>query len=502
MSGNAANGNAQNDTTNVQTLLNDTKQQDPFYLNSGNQGKSSEMKTQNRFGAIQLLDSDGNDSNEKKKRRKKRSKSKKQAKKLGTTDFEFLAGMGASNNASQQHSNMQSIIDSDDDDEDDEPAVALGRKPGRNDTSASKMNNLAGIDLTTPLRREEFIPERKHHVVQDRHGSELNVPSEAPRAGKKKKKEKKSKSSKEKRPKVLAQNTSATSDLLDFGVFNVTEDPGVSLSEDRHVNPINSAFNDLLSLDAPNSGPAQALPTHTSLKHSHADFNDRNGSLGKPIRLWQKAAIKETGTMPFDWNNLSVTYRVHSPKNNGVKMSLRVQNKSTTDHVHNVSFEFPGLGPLVLPDIAPMTKIDAGKIGPFSISPIDLKGKVQVGSQSSSVKFTLPSSLNLSPLPLEQDEIISMLSNGQWASYSSKLDLNEEIDDSRLRMGLVDFLSAGLIGDPDQDVTNYMLACKSTNGSTVVMLVKKSKNCMKIDVKATDKKLAKTISSDLKKVII
>jgi DNA polymerase IIIc chi subunit len=63
------------------------------------------------------------------------------------------------------------------------------------------------------------------------------------------------------------------------------------------------------------------------------------------------------------------------------------------------------------------------------------------------------------------------------------------------------FLSVSEVGD-EMDNSNFMLSAKSTNGAIVLLLVKATKNGLKIDVKSKDKKTAKTLSSDLKKIIM
>jgi AP-3 complex subunit delta-1 len=498
LAGMMSNNTTQNECTNTTTSLNGTKQQDPFYLNSNTKGESADSKSQNRFGTIQLVDSDGNESNNGKKKKRKK-KTKKQAKRNESADLEFLAGMGAATALNEEVPNVQHSIMDSDDGEDNEPALTMVRRVDKNQTSASNMNSLAGIDLTMPLRADEYIPAPKHHVVPERHISELGS-NELPRSAKKKKKDKKSKSSKEKKAsKISVRNASTTSDLLDFGGFGITDNSGVSPSEAPQVNPINGAFDDLLSLDAPAPLPVLALPSSMPLETVAGFSENQIDKSSKVFRIWQKAAIK--GSISFDCNNIKVTYRTHSPKKDSVKISLRVQNKSDTDVLQNVSIYLPGIDSLMLSNIAPRAEIDAGKIGPFSMSSMDVKGKIEVGGESAIIKILLPSSLALSPLQLQQDQVASMLSSGNWESYSSKLDFHEEFDDYKLKTSLVQFLSAGHIGD-DHDVANYMLAAKSSGGSVVIMLVKRSKRGLKIDVKSTDKKLAKAISSDLKKVSI
>ena len=48
-----------------------------------------------------------------------------------------------------------------DDDKDDLPI------PGKKKTTGKEFEGLAKVDLTTPLREDEVMPERRHHVVPE-----------------------------------------------------------------------------------------------------------------------------------------------------------------------------------------------------------------------------------------------------------------------------------------------------------------------------------------------
>ena len=54
------------------------------------------------------------------------------------------------------------IYTSDDDDDDEED------HPKRKSAASKEFEGLAKVDLTTPLREDEVMPERQHHVVLDR----------------------------------------------------------------------------------------------------------------------------------------------------------------------------------------------------------------------------------------------------------------------------------------------------------------------------------------------
>eukprot|EP00979_Chaetoceros_neogracilis_P016598 scaffold8731_cov123-Chaetoceros_neogracile.AAC.1 len=146
--------------------------------------------------------------------------------------------------------------------------------------------------------------------------------------------------------------------------------------------------------------------------------------------------------------------------------------------------------------------MDLGKVGPFSISSLDLKGSISVGHHNAQMKVTIPCSTTMSPISLSQDEAILMMNSDEWSSYSSKVQIRSQIDPGTLKSSLMAFLSASEVGDEMNNNSNFMLSAKSTNGAIVLLLVKATKNGLKIDVKSTDKKTAKTLSSDLKKIIV
>ena len=468
---------------------------DPFYLNGNPNGDASNAKSQNRFGMIELVDSDGGNNAKKKKRKKK---SKKTDKLIAAADLEFLTGMGNSNNSTNVSVAQDSIMDSDDGG-DNEPTLILSRRVDKHQKSTSKMNGLAGIDLTTPLRDDEYIPKPKHHVVSERRISEQPAAKAAPRSGKKKKKEKKKKSTKQETIATATATATTSTDLLDFGVFGVEDNPVVAKSENSH--PINNAFDDLLGLDAPDPPPAPVLPVPTATVTSAHKSISKNEKTSKSSRLWQKATIKASSQISVDWSKVTVVYRTHMSKNGSVKLSLKVHNKSSKKTLQNVTINLPGIDSIMLHNIEPQGTGDAGKVGPFPMQPMDIKGSIAIGGENATIKVTIPSSLTMTPLQLHQEQVASMLSSGNWESYSLKVDIKEGMDDNSLKMKLLQFLLAEEVGDSG-DSANYMFASRSNSNAAVIMLFKRSKKGLKIDVKSIDKKLAKALSSDLKKILI
>ena len=465
-----ANITPQNATNDPTTSLN-AKQHDPFYLNSESKGDADESKA-NRFGAIQLMDSDDNcsDSAKKKKRKKKNKKAK----------------------ASESMAN--DIIDSDDDEGSNEPALAIARQHNKQG-SFSKWNNLANIDLTTPLREDEFIPEPKHHVVANR----LFTPAleEPLRPSKKKKKDKKSKI---KTSKAGNEKKHPTSDLLDFGGFSASSSTGVFSSDTAQpLNAINNAFDDLLSLNAPTSLPTPILPG-LSENICPPTMNITNSA--KTLRFWQKASLKNTSTATsFNWDDVHVMYKTYSPKKNLVKLSIKVCNKSSINALPNVIIALPGVDALRLEQVGPQVEMDMGKVGPFSMTLLDLKGSISIGQHTAQIKVNIPSSKTMSPISLSQNDISTMLNSDEWASHSSKVEVHSKIDLGTLKVSLMGFLSASEVGD-GLDNSNYILSSKTSDGTIALLLIKATKRGLKIDVKSKDKKTAKALSSDLKKIMM
>ncbi|GFH49360.1 hypothetical protein CTEN210_05836 [Chaetoceros tenuissimus] len=482
-----------NDLTNVSnnmntmssTISNDAstslniKKQDPFYLNSQSKVDNDALERGNRFGAIQLMDSDDSDGVTKKKKRKKKNKKNE---KLPSIDLEFLEGVGSSNAAPSM---QQGFIDSDDDDE---PGLAIGRKD--NKSSSSKFNNLAQIDLTTPLRDDEFIPEPKHHVVADRSTANME---ESQAKGKKKKKEKKSKSAKKNKdiqnnivaPSNDVSNNVGSSDLLDFGGMGISAPSQPAI---QPQNTISSAFEDLLSLDAP-----PILPSQTSAPAPIGKMEQTKDH--KAIRFWQKAATKSTDAR---MNDVQVLFKLHSPKSSGVKMSLRVCNNSTAA-VSQFSLILPGVDPISISQIQPNDHIDLGKVGPFALESLDLKGKISADGCNAHITMSIP--LIMNPVQFEQDQVVSMLDSQEWASSSAKIEAKNQLDLGTVKASFEQFLSAQEVGY-SMDNSNYMLASITKEGTVVLFLVKTSKKGFKIDVKSTDKKVAKNLAHVLKTVFI
>ena len=265
---------------------------DPFYLQSstvpgglldahGNgfgDGTSSFAKgakdtmdaTSARFGSIQL-DSGGEsdeDENDKKSKKKKKKKVKKALK------SQTFSSMGSS-------SKQELIVSDDEEDDDNEIEVQSKRASKR----GRAFENLALVDLTTPLGEDDVILQNQHYVVPDRPRMEPQPAKEEKAKKKKKDKEKKKKSSKKEKVAEATTGDLLGFDSMAFGSIGVARDDARAAEKTFEMavpairsttNPINSAFDDLLGLemalvDKSNNVAHQEVVGNNDEKHKKAD---------------------------------------------------------------------------------------------------------------------------------------------------------------------------------------------------------------------------------------
>mmetsp|Transcript_3177 Transcript_3177/g.5654 ORF Transcript_3177/g.5654 Transcript_3177/m.5654 type:complete len:798 (+) Transcript_3177:1-2394(+) len=233
------------------------KEGDPFYLPSssapnarlfdtsstgGDAEKAAKDATDaaaTRFGSIQLESGDESEVGRSgtKSRKKKKKKSKK------TT-------------AATGHKHSQRFVESDDDDVDDnhEPRQP---SPSKRGIVSKEFQNLALVDLTTPLGEDDVMPRNEHYVVPERPA----VESKPPKKSKKKKAKAKSKKSQQQAPAAAVEGDLLGFDAMAFGstvasgndahVATDTVAESMSAAPSLDQNPINSAFDDLLGLEMP-----------------------------------------------------------------------------------------------------------------------------------------------------------------------------------------------------------------------------------------------------------
>ena len=272
------------DTANLQSSPQQQRQGDPFYLNSSSaavpsgrlldtttavSGSSNVDQTvkestdaaaaASRFGSIQLDSGDESDDigvKQQKKKKKKRSK-------------KTVAG-------STKH--QTTIVESDDDDDDNNAPSQPKRGSVHKD-----FQNLALVDLTTPLGEDEVMPRNEHYVVPERPTTERQQQS-PPKKSKKKKKSKSSKVKHTDTQEASAGDKQVEGDLLGFdsmafgsGSASGTASGGaakvdttimgveaVAAPSSSKVNPINNAFDDLLGLEMPSQTTAPPLTIEPS----------------------------------------------------------------------------------------------------------------------------------------------------------------------------------------------------------------------------------------------
>jgi len=258
------------DSANLHSSPHQQRQGDPFYLNSSaavpsgrlldtsaatgsstfNADQTSKESTTDaaaaasRFGSIQLDSGDESDDigvKPQKKKKKKRSK-----KTVGSTKHQTT------------------IVESDDEDDDNNVPSRSNNKRG---IINKDFQNLALVDLTTPLGEDEVMPRNEHYVVPERPNVEQQQVT--PKKAKKKKKSKASKTKHTVPQEASAGDKQVEGDLLGFdsmafgsttgiasggGVAKVDTIMGVeavSAPSPSKVNPINNAFDDLLGLEMP-----------------------------------------------------------------------------------------------------------------------------------------------------------------------------------------------------------------------------------------------------------
>lgn len=515
---------------------------DPFYLAKTPQFDLEEDERrapQNRFGTIQLPDSDNDNDNSAPSRHKKKKKEKK-GKKMKSVSVsvpdEFV------------------LYDSDnDDDENNQQHLISKRRPGK------EFEGLARVDLTTPLREDEVMPERKHRVVPDRPAISVMAPSDVQNittaAVVKEKREKKSKKAKKK-----STNDGAVGDLLDLGAdYNSTAgqlaykpDQGISLGSSVSTNPINLAFDDLLSLSVTPTVPQQppsfemgGESKNTNLLNSdllaeqsvmqkgggtETFINNNNNS--KNMRtggLWLKGVLKSKGDsfwsqilvlFQLDYGNDSTTSSVRN-----AFLIFRIRNESSVT-LNNVSLDIKGYGVVTIGTIPSLGSTESQQIGPFVIKnegdykAQEMKGSITINNNSNihncSFKLHLPVTSHLIPEEnLSLDYVAEELQAQGWFSHSVRINLPllagptiaQQHDSESVKQLLGNFSRAAYVIGSATKVTTGTYAARSSRNSKeercrFLFKLKDDLSSIKIDIKTTNDALGEAIAADLKRIII
>eukprot|EP00978_Attheya_sp_CCMP212_P015622 scaffold40245_cov51-Attheya_sp.AAC.5 len=398
------------------------------------------------------------------------------------------------------------------------------------------------------------MPRNEHRVVPERPVHDMAQPP--PTSPKKKKKKDKKKKKGQKANAVDAQLVPgvayATGDLLDFGGFGGSSGGGSSnpiatvpvaklsspiapVTSIEGGNAINSAFDDLLGLEASpaplsslgleNSRDGAAVMPPAGTDGGYMDLSSNHGptkksSSSKKSKVWQKASIKALSTSTsglVDWSLVGVHYKTHGKIGShglSANMTIKVVNQSLST-LENVSIQLKGgpsspssEGVIVIGTVGPSSSVEASsKVGPFVYDSGELvhsiKGTVSAsGSSFASVKWTLPASLHLAPISgLTHDQVMQDFTNGSaWSSHSVKLMTEDKADQAKVM--LASFLKAAEVQSNDSNPLIGTLAAQSTMGAQMRCLIKIKGSTVKVDLKCTDDALGKALISDLKRVIL
>ena len=478
------------------------RQGDPFYLDSGPANTTEDDRGLNRFGTIQLGDSD----EEQDRRKKARKKKEKKEKRSKQNDTLLLSGIESPTPAFERAASVE-VYNSDEEEEDEDMATKTqqARKKGPGKEFAS----LAQVDLTTPLREDEVMPERKHHVVSE---IKKEAPTSAPKHKKKGKKAKKAKAAKDQSAEV--------GDLLDLGGFGGSRATGAvepsATARQQPSNPINAAFDDLLGLEMPTAPELPSMPGFSAAAAALAPTQSAFEEIGTAPekaskRPWLKGSIKSpSGSVSsIDWSAVHLRYRAYRTSQGdglGAMLSFCVNNKSSAQ-LSNLSLSFKGISSVQMGSIAPGGMGETEKIGPFLFSGTDdsqdVKGSLQTSEGSVNVKIVLPASFHLRPEEnLTLDQIAQELASPGWSSHSSKIDIAGSIEVADVKPMLCSFLRATEVNETTGNSSSGTFACRSKSGARVRILVKLKERSVKVDVKATNSALGKAIASDIKRILL
>lgn len=475
---------------------------DPFYLSAPSPDASSEQQKldPNRLATIQLGDDD-----DEIKRTKKYKKKKKKDKKTAAVANSILSSFD--DGAPTIGTSTSQVYDSDEDDND-YPSVAV-MNPKKKQSQA--FDPLAQVDLTTPLRDDEVMPERKHRVVQQKP---------------EKKSKKKSKLKKEKEA-CVAVTPGGVSDLL-----SLTGTDSAALSEQAvpsamvgspvaaSGNAISTAFGDLLDLG---SAPAPQLPgaaAFPSIMGSTtaivpAPVVPQTVSSGKTSskRPWMKAAVKSSSATVSALATVTLHYRVYrSSENSSVAIACQVVNPSSTA-IDQLSLVFKNQQPIVIGSIpanggsTETQKSDSS----FPISTTedskDIKGSLQTPQGKVPVKLVLPATVHCNPeYAVTLDSVAAELATSGWTSDSAKLPIPSGVAADSVLITLGSFLRAHRVEDGINSNMNATFASQSAAGTPIRVLVKitaDGKNAARVDVKTRgDALLASSVAADIKRVVL
>jgi AP-3 complex subunit delta-1 len=483
-----------------------SRESDPFYLDSAPQsGTEGERDSSGRFGTIQLLDSDDDAANEGKVRKKKVKKSKR-AKSKVTVDGS-LTSFGE-----QQSSFLEPVVNIYESDDSEKGKATLAP---RINFKSREFEGLAMVDLTTPLRDDEVMPERKHHIVAN-----YSVDNLAAVAPKSKKKSKKSTKLSKKRS-IRSENT--VGDLLDLGGM---ESMPVSQNSNSFtpvapvpdpssaINPINSAFDDLMGFSDPTPALHMTSFLTSSLQSHHVEETSSSLPASRKTgkQPWMLGMLKASGSVGFtgiDISMISLTYRLYqnsSPSGLASKAVLRLTNSSGSP-IDNLVLELNDGSSFPIGSAAPRSHTESSKVGPFMYSAIDqsleVRGSLKCSLGSLRMKLLLPAALHLvAEQGISFDQLTQELLSSQWSTHSTKLPLSNRTNPIRIMKVITHFFHAAQVTGSASTPATETLAARSTKGAKVRILVKIKENFVKLDIKSTDDALARHLCADVKHCVL
>ena len=480
------------------------RQDDPFYLGTSPAPVESTQqdRADSRFGTIQLLDSD--DENPRNGSKPKRKKDKK----VKSTSAKLKGGMPLQT--------AVTVYESDDEDSDDLLRMTRGSSAisARRKGPSKEFEGLAKVDLTTPLREDEIMPERRHRVVPDRMVKEK-------RNDKKEKKTKKNK-------KQSLSAGATVGDLLGLEGFAVqattSAATGISgaSSDTLTRNPVNEAFDDLLGLTEPNltypptaeaKGLASQLRSPPVAESENLVYPDLSLIRNTRKYSWLQSNMKlssASGSPSCDWSKLAMLYRVEREGEGGnasVFIVFRFENLSALD-ITNLSISLQNQWKAAVGDIPAGSIIESERLGPIPYLVVDTsqdcKGLLTSSGSQVSIKLSLPSSVFLNPEPdVSIETAASELSSGPWTSHSVRVRLSSNLNFEEVKSAICMFLNAAEVHKGETGASSSMLAASSSkSGARIRALVKMKANALKVDIRCTSSSLGESLVSDIKRLQI
>jgi AP-3 complex subunit delta len=466
------------------------RRDDPFYLEGAppSENVDSGGANINRFGTIQLPNTSDDDSAEAKDARRQRRKHKKTKK--AVADWQ---------------SNVATLDSYDDDDDEDEaPPLMTGKKKG----FTSDFDGLAKVDLTTPLRDDEVVPERTHRVVPERPIEQV--------LRKKSKKAKKTKSTLK-----TSAPSSLMGDLLDLDgtMSTIPGRPATSILPSGSAsmsNPISTAFDDLLSMPMPHStihSQRDSLPAPNTNNVTLVDFSslENYATLNERYQAWIRATLKDQPkpTTGVNWAGLSIQFqalKVSEGAKVGALIVVRIENTSQ-EPMHGVSVDFRDFGRFSFSAIGPMSSsTSSDKLGPIFYETSDtgkeVKGSLTIANETAQIKLNLPAVLLLNPLSNMSLEVVAQeMGVPGWASSTAKVHLGPINSPKDAKNAIACFLRSDLVVGSAGNETTATYASQSSVGVPVRVLVKVKETYVKVDIKSTSSSLCKALASDLKRLV-